>query len=355
MRDVAFPARSSVKSGIGVGHDERGLEIFSSESLHADGLRTIGETDFYGDRKYHYYAPAVEAGIFDSLMQSGLNLSLEEMLGNVRNSFDHRQRYSSPRLMAIVNVTPDSFFAESRLKVGNEMLEKVISSGPDIIDVGGESTRPGSSEISVSEEIERLSPVIDYIRSKTQIPISLDTRHPDVLDMFAEQVTYANDITGFRDPKMILIAAEHSLDCITMHMRGTPENMQTKTAYVDLIPEVISSLAESSERLQKAGVAKDRIVVDPGIGFSKGLKGNLDIIREIGSFRFGHRILVGVSRKSFIGKLTGEDASGRLPGTIAANSYLAMNGVDILRVHDPKETLEALKVLDAINDPKDQA
>lgn len=348
MENVAFTARNSVKKDLNIPAGENGIEIFSSKLLAKDEAIFIGRKDFSGVPLNHYYISRSDAQMESVLEHSGISASLISRIILSSRQEGRTKKFPLPKIMAVANATPDSFYPGSRLDNGHEMLDRIIAAEPDIIDVGGESTRPGSQEISTREEIERIAPVIEYILDKTNIPISLDTRHPDVLEHFAGKVQYANDISGFQDERMIRISAEHSLSCITMHMRGKPGTMQSMTHYVDLIPEILSFLLESAAKLEEGGIEGNKVIIDPGIGFSKDFGGNLEILKEIESFRLGYEILVGASRKSFIGKITGEETQGRLPGTLAVTTYLAMKGVDLIRVHDPKENLQAIKVVNSI-------
>lgn len=326
----------------------RGVEIFTSSDLSGMSAVALGRADFYGTRLGHYVVPRESPDLEAALEKAGsTRQAVREFIGSIKAA-GTKPGGSRPQVMAIVNATPDSFYPGSRSGSREHFIDEVVEAHPDIIDVGGESTRPGAAEISASEEISRLALIIDYLTSSTSIPLSLDTRHPDVLSHFGGSVRYANDVTGFTNPAMVSAVSEHSLECITMHMRGNPGNMQSRTGYVDIMPEILDHLLDSSSRLQKSGIGRDRIILDPGIGFSKDANGNLEILRDIESMKIGYRTLVGASRKSFIGRITGEDTHGRLSGTIATSAYLAMRGVDIIRVHDPKENLQAVKVIQAI-------
>lgn len=349
MENFAFPARKSAKSRLKRDPDERGLEIYSHDKLPAyDEVIPVDRVIFEDGKMFHYYVPDNCTSI-DSLLESS---RIDEYVG--RNLISYLKHESSPvphqrpLVMAVANATPDSFYGGSRVDDGKRLLDDLIDASPDIIDVGGESTRPGSIPPGIDEEIQRVEPVIKYIQSVCDIPVSLDTRHPEVLLKFADRVDYANDVTGFRNSGMVTISAEYSLKCITMHMRGEPHNMQSLTNYTDVVPEVISYLGESASRLNMAGVGRDNIIIDPGLGFSKDFMGNMELIREVRSFSFGYGTLIGASRKSFIGKITGEQTEGRLPGTLAMTAYFALNGVDVIRVHDPKENLQVLKVIQSI-------
>ncbi|WP_297217316.1 dihydropteroate synthase [Thermoplasma sp.] len=248
-----------------------------------------------------------------------------------------------PKIMGIVNATPDSFYPGSRVLGHSDLVFKMIDEKPDIIDIGAESTRPGSKGVDPSTELDRLIPIVKMVRDYSDIPISIDSRHPSVIDGLTKyEINYINDISGFTDRRMIEIAKDSGLNCIVMHMRGTPENMQSMTTYDDVIYEVSAFLADRTEALLKNDVSFDRIILDPGIGFAKDIKGNVEILRNIKSFNIGFPLLVGTSRKSFIGMITGQKVENRLAGTIGTSIYLAENRVSILRVHDVKENRDAL-------------
>lgn len=355
MNNFAFPARKSIKARLRYDPNEHGLEIYSEiELVGYDGVTELGTVRFGNEMKFHCYVTRECSSIHSLLEKSTIDeYTIRSLENYLKNEFIY-MKYKRPLVMAVVNATPDSFYSGSRMEVGEAALDELIDAKPDIIDIGGESTRPGSHSPSLEEEIRRLEPVVDYIKSVSDIPLSLDTRHPSVLLHFAEKITYANDVTGFRDQSMARISADHSLKCIVMHMRGEPHNMQSLTNYTDIVPEVVSYLGESASNLNREGVSRKNIIVDPGLGFSKDFTGNMELIREIQSFSFGYDTLVGASRKSFIGRITGEGPEGRLPGTLGVTAYLALNGVNIIRVHDPKENLQVLKVLENIIETGDQ-
>jgi dihydropteroate synthase len=256
--------------------------------------------------------------------------------------------------MGIVNTTPDSFYPGSRKHGTAEALEAVrtmVDEGADIVDVGGESTRPGSDPVSAEEEIRRVVPVVEGARRFTDIPISIDTRKALVaaaaLDAGADIV---NDISALRDdPEMGLLAAERGCPVILMHIRGTPKTMQENPRYDDPVAEVIQELSDRASEALRYGIRRESIVLDPGIGFGKRLADNLQLLKHINRIRdLGYPVLVGLSRKSFIDKLLGLQVEERLAATLAAEAYTAARGADILRVHDVKETVHLVRMLAAI-------
>lgn len=259
-----------------------------------------------------------------------------------------------PLIMGILNVTPDSFSDGGRFFDPDKALDQamyMIESGADIIDVGGESSRPGSEGVSLDEELERVIPVIEEISRRSDIPISIDTVKSEVAEKAIDAgACVINDISGLTvDLKIAELAANRDVYLVLMHMRGTPRNMQENTRYDDLIGEITSFLAESGHRAINAGVEKHKIIIDPGIGFGKSVEGNFTILKNLDRFlKLHHPILVGVSRKSFIGKTLDLDIDHRLEGSLAAACYAALNGADILRVHDVAETRRALTIIEKI-------
>jgi dihydropteroate synthase len=258
-------------------------------------------------------------------------------------------------IMGILNVTPDSFTdggiffqRDSAVEHGLRMAEH----GADIIDIGGESTRPGSVPVDYEEEVRRTIPVIESLSRRINFPISIDTYKADVakraLDAGASMV---NDISGLRfDPDMAGVVAEYRVPVVVMHIRGTPKNMQVNPEYEALIPEIMDYLRGSMRLAVDAGVGEDMIIIDPGIGFGKTLEHNLQILKHLHKFTLlGKPLLVGPSRKAFIGKLLGDaPTSERMEGTAAAVAISIMNGANIVRVHDVKEMVKVAKVADAI-------
>ncbi|HLC96054.1 MAG TPA: dihydropteroate synthase [Candidatus Nanoarchaeia archaeon] len=255
------------------------------------------------------------------------------------------------KIMGILNVTPDSFSdgglyvdVDKAVKHATQMVEE----GADIIDVGGESSRPGSDPISIEEELERVKPVIQRLADEIKVPLSIDTRKPEVAEACIKAgASIINDISGLRDPAMAEIAAQRKASVVIMHMLGTPKTMQQNISYRDLIGDIKQFLKEKIQVAKNAGIAK--IIVDPGIGFGKTAEQNLIIMKRLNEFKiFGCPLLVGPSRKSFIGTITGLPVHDRIEGTIAAIVISLMNGADIVRVHDVKECKRAVQIADAV-------
>lgn len=262
-----------------------------------------------------------------------------------------------PLVMAVLNATPDSFSDGGKFASPGQAVDQAlrfIKEGADIVDIGGESTRPGGARVDESVEIERVVPVIEQIRLVSDIPISIDTTKAAVaraaLDVGADIV---NDVSGLRfDTEMKGVVADSDCGLVIMHLRGEFESMHRNIAGESIFKEVIEGLRWSLREAELVGIGTDRLCVDVGIGFSKTHAQNLDLLaglRQVADEFVGIPLLIGVSRKSFIGKITGEqDPAKRLGGTIAANCAAVYGGADILRVHDVRETVDAVKVLSAI-------
>jgi dihydropteroate synthase len=264
------------------------------------------------------------------------------------------------RIMGIVNLTPDSFSGDGRLVGLNHKIttaaclkyaHKLTSDGADILDIGGESTRPGAVRVSAQEEIRRVIPVLKALIPQVKIPVSIDTYKIEVARHALDcGVSIVNNIRGTQASLSFLkMVRDYGASIVIMHMRGTPSTMQTKAHYKDLISEIIKELKISIEKCLGVGIKKDRIIVDPGIGFSKTLEHNLVLINHLNQLNVLHcPILLGTSRKSFIGNVLQKDAGHRLMGTAASVTTGVLRGAHIVRVHDVKEIKETLRVTDAI-------
>jgi len=262
-------------------------------------------------------------------------------------------------IMGILNVTPDSFFDGGRFVDRNRAVEhalQMIEDGADIIDIGGESTRPkskaygeGADVVPQSEQLKRVLPVIEELAGKTSIPISIDTQDADVASRALDAgACIVNDVSACNaDARLPEVVASRNASIVLMHMKGTPKTMQLNPTYDDLFGEISNSLQEAIDRVKKAGVRQ--IVIDPGIGFGKRQEENLRLVRGLSRFTsLGYPILVGTSRKSFLGNILDLPVEERLEGSLASAIVAVLNGANILRVHDVKETKRAVMVADAI-------
>lgn len=259
-------------------------------------------------------------------------------------------------IMGILNITPDSFSDGGKYFDGNVLLDKVISDavrmekeGADFLDVGGESTRPGSESIDTDEELRRVIPVIEELKKKVSIPISIDTyKHEVAEEALKAGAVIVNDISGFKfDIENAEVTAEYNASCILMHIKGTPKNMQENPVYENVVREVYDYLKESADIAKSFGIKQ--IITDVGIGFGKSLEHNMELIRNLRKFRdLGYPVLLGVSRKSFINKIIPSSVEDRLEGTISANVAGIINGANIIRVHDVKENKSASVITDKI-------
>ena len=258
-----------------------------------------------------------------------------------------------PLLMGIVNVTPDSFSDGGRFLKPDAAVahgERLVADGADWLDVGGESTRPGAEPVALDEELRRTIPVIERLAGRVQVPISIDTSKAEVArQALAAGAAVINDVTGFRDDGMLQVAADSQAACVAMHMRGTPRTMRDRADYDDLMAELHRYFAERLARMTAAGIAAERIVLDPGVGFAKKLPHNLQLLARVGELHgLGRPLLVGASRKRIVGEVTGRPEPERLPGTIATAVTCAYRGVQILRVHDVRAVRDALAMVQAI-------
>jgi len=266
--------------------------------------------------------------------------------------FDFNQK---TYIMGILNVTPDSFSDGGRyytLKDAVEHALKMADDGADLIDVGGESTRPGSLPISAEEEMRRVIPVIEELSGEIAIPISIDTYKSSVAKKAIEAgARMINDISALRfDQGMKMVAAHHKVPVVLMHMRGRPATMQEDVVYHSLIPEITQFLKERIKEAERSGIAPNRIIIDPGIGFGKPvIEGNLKIIKHLSFFKTLNKpILIGPSRKAFIAEITGEEGEGRDEGTAALGAIAINSGANMIRVHDVKRMKRVAQMVDAL-------
>ena len=257
----------------------------------------------------------------------------------------------SPLIMGILNATPDSFSDGGRFNTTKKATHhalKMIHDGADIIDIGGESTRPGSKQISLNEEINRTIPIIKSLRKlNDSILISIDTSKSEVARQAMEEgADIINDVTSYNnDLNMPEIVRKYEAGIILMHMQGTPENMQIDPSYDNVIGEVSEFLNKKILDSIESGILKESIIIDPGIGFGKNINQNLTLLKNLDKFTKVHPTLIGLSRKSFIGKIIGEkDPKGRLAGSLGATAFSIIQGTHILRVHDVKETRDVCEI-----------
>jgi dihydropteroate synthase len=257
------------------------------------------------------------------------------------------------RVMGVINATPDSFSdggVHADPERAAEAAFRMIDEGADLIDVGGESTRPGADPVDASVEAERVLPVIERIRGERDVRISIDTMKPAVarqaLDAGADLV---NDVSACREPGMLELIVEHRVPVVLMHMRGEPRTMQRRTDYDDVVRTVVGFLAARVDRAISAGVKDGKILVDPGIGFGKSVEGSLSILKHLTSLeRVGCPILIGASRKTFIGKTLDLPVDQRLEGSLAVAAFASARGAHVIRTHDVKQTVRAVRMIDAI-------
>ena len=254
-------------------------------------------------------------------------------------------------IMGVLNVTPDSFYDGGRFfdhQQAMEHAERLVAEGADILDIGGESSRPGSDPVSAAEELRRVGRLIETLASNLNVPISIDTCQAETAARCLELgATMVNDITGLRDPAMREVVARHDVPAVIMHMQGEPKTMQQAPSYGDVVSDVKDFLARRACDAAAAGVRQ--VIVDPGIGFGKTVAHNMELLRRLQEFSdLPYPLLVGVSRKSSIGQITGASPDERLPGTLAATAIAVLNGANIVRVHDVKECKQAVRMAEAV-------
>ena len=259
---------------------------------------------------------------------------------------------SRPLVMGIVNVTPDSFSDGGQHFQRDAALahaHQLIAEGADIIDIGGESTRPGAQPIGVQEELDRVLPIIEGLRG-APVPISIDTCKPQVMQAaIAADVQMVNDINALQDAAAMNAVATGNVAVCLMHKQGNPQTMQTQPQYQNVVAEVGEFLRERIDAAEAAGIRREHIVIDPGFGFGKTLAHNLDLLRRLDKLReLGVPVLAGLSRKSMLGALTGREAGDRVAASVAAALIAVQNGASIVRVHDVRETVDALKIWNAV-------
>lgn len=261
---------------------------------------------------------------------------------------------NAPKVMGIVNVTPDSFSDGGKRMGVSAVLDhalQLIEDGADILDVGGESTRPGARPITIQEELARVLPVVAGLCGQ-KVVISVDTRHTEVMQaVLLAGADMINDVQGFEAPGAIETVAKFGAAACIMHMRGNPQSMQQQVTYADVVTEILDYLSERVAMAQTGGIARSALLIDPGIGFGKSTSGNLSLIKQLSRFQdLQLPVLLGVSRKRFLGEVTGRKVDEREWGTVAANLYAYHQGVRVFRVHQVKACRDALAVWQAIEE-----
>jgi len=268
------------------------------------------------------------------------------------NCGKYQLNLNRPHVMGIVNVTPDSFsdggkYTSIDLAVVHGL--KLIAEGADILDIGGESTRPGAAPVSLDEELRRVIPVIEALSAVSTVPLSIDTYKPEVMrQSIAAGIDIVNDVRALQEEHAVEIVANSNVGVCLMHMQGMPQTMQLAPSYQDVVTEVKQFLLERMQVVMSAGIAQERIVLDPGFGFGKTTEHNIALIQHLGEIGELGPLLVGLSRKAVLGKIAGGDEQQRLHAGLAASVISAMKGAKIVRVHDVKATVDALKVVTAV-------
>lgn len=264
----------------------------------------------------------------------------------------HRISLDRPRIMGILNVTPDSFSDGGRWLEPEAAVARgvaLVAEGADILDIGGESTRPGAATVPVDEELRRVAPVIEALARQVSVPLSVDTRHAAVARAaLAAGASIVNDVSALGDPEMAAVVRKANAGMVLMHMRGTPADMQREPRYDDVVAEVRAYLAARIEAAMAAGIGRAQVVIDPGIGFGKTTAHNLALLGALERLAELAPVLVGASRKRFIGEITGAPADGRLAGSLTVAVWSLMRGAAIMRVHDVAATRAAVTMAGAL-------
>jgi dihydropteroate synthase len=261
----------------------------------------------------------------------------------------------TPSVMGILNVTPDSFSDGGKfntVSAARQQAETMAEAGAAIIDIGGESTRPGATEVSSDRELERIIPVIEAVRESTELPISVDTSKPEVMrEVAAAGAAMINDVTALQTPGATAEVAALGLPVCLMHMQGQPRSMQNHPEYEDVVAEVTAFLGERVAQCVQDGISRDRIIVDPGFGFGKTVAHNIELLANLRQLQeLGLPVLVGLSRKRSLGDITGKDVDDRMPASISAATIAVLHGAAIVRAHDVRETVDALRIASAVMD-----
>ncbi|MCC3862192.1 dihydropteroate synthase [Pseudemcibacter aquimaris] len=305
--------------------------------------------------------PVNSLGVYLSTLDDDKKAKLWTLIDNIaaKRSNILNLDFQDTIIQGVLNVTPDSFSDGGKFADPNSAIkqaQEMIDAGCDILDIGGESTKPGAEPVSIDEELNRVIPVIQKI-SDLKINVSIDSRNADVMEAAVKEGAHIiNDVSAIEhDPKAIEVLKETDVPVILMHAQGTPENMQDNPNYQNAVLEIYDYLESRIEFCVANGIDKNRIIIDPGIGFGKTVDHNIELIKHVAIFHgLGVPILIGVSRKSFIGKISGEEiAANRLPGSLSAAQYCVQNGVQVVRVHDVPETVQAISVFKKIRHIKD--
>jgi len=339
------------------------LSIGGDAVVHKDAVTCkVSESDviLLGTRK-HYEALIQKLEMMPyfglDLVRKELNDYLNrEKICCIESPWNRKLVFNRTLVMGIINVTPDSFYASSRKTTVDEALKtvkKMVENGADIIDIGGMSTRPGSEPVDSEEELKRVLPVVKAVRENfPQVPISIDTYRATIAKKALEAgADIVNDISGFSfDKDLVKVVADFKAPTVLMHIKGTPKTMQQNPHYEDVVKEIIEYFIERMDFAASQGVDLDKVILDPGIGFGKRYRDNLEILARLDEFKSLRKpLLVGASRKSFIGTALGSvPPEERLEGTLAVTALCTMKGVDIVRVHDVRENARVVKMLEVI-------
>ncbi len=344
--------------------DSRAANILKQEFLSSDGETAVpwaaldiseGKSDviMMGTRAQYQR-------VFDKLEEQPFDLPV--LADEIKRALQYHEEpkrlpwgHDRTQVMGVLNVTPDSFYDGGKYDRKKKAVQRALEmerKGADIIDIGGESTRPGSERVSLREEKERVIPVIEELSGEVDCLLSIDTYKPEVAEAAVEAGTdMVNDVFGLRKEGMPEKVAELDVPVIIMHMQGSPKSMQDDIEYEDVMNDISSFFLERTDKAKEAGIDPDDIILDPGIGFGKRLEHNLEIIERLDEFNsLGYPVLLGASRKSFLQPILEKEASERLYGSLAVAATAVERNVSILRVHDVEETLDVIKTVEALNE-----
>ncbi len=355
IRGVPSPVANIIKQEMLASGGDAAVSRSSIVCSEEDGsvllMGSVKELRKVCERFKRQYFGLKEVGSEIMKMLEGIQSSLSSMAWNWNGP--RSLAPSRPLIMGILNVTPDSFSDGGEfldVKTAVKHAQSMIEDGADIIDIGGESTRPFSDPVSADEELKRVIPVIKELSGITDTPISIDTSKPEVARAALNAgASLVNDVYGARKEGMAELIADTGVPVVLMHMLGEPKTMQTDTHYNDVMDDIVDFFRERIAYMEEMGVKRDKIILDPGIGFGKTHEQNLEILHRLSELRiFGMPVLVGASRKGFIGTVTGRDVDERLYGSVSAAVISVMSGASIVRVHDVSETRDAVLMADTI-------
>lgn len=350
LRNVNIIKQAALESGADliISNDAKLMAETSSDVILAATLKQLNTIYYKLQSEERFNLPKIADEIREAVLNFDKSYNKVLIQGK---EFDFSKK---TYIMGILNVTPDSFSDGGKYNKTDAAIERalrMVAEGADIIDIGAESTRPGAPEVSEEEELERILPVVKVLLEKTDVVLSIDTYKAKVAEECLKLgAGIINDISGLNaDDRMAEVISDYDAYCILMHMQGTPKTMQKSPHYGEVISDIINELRNTLKKAELSGIKPEKIMLDPGIGFGKTQEHNLEIINNLKEFKtLGKPLLVGASRKTFIGKILGTETNNRLEGSIATAVISSLNGANVIRVHDVEESVRAIKVTDKI-------